>query len=206
MRFCRIHLHRMAVWHLDPLHYSPTCHLLGLSQWTLVFQNHGLWNLLLLCEFSSSKAYIIRMFKPYVQVLMRSSVSRNLSFKNVCWNLANCLLQADCIELPKFTTSGDLGCGFASIMSNIYIKGTMSFMSKLHRFGWSGCQGPQFVLFSSVGCALFGCSHDLDNILLEKLENVRTMYAVYELEALVLTGEYWGVLWWSFSHCILFTS
>lgn len=50
------------------------------------------------------------------------------------------------------------------------------------------------MLFSSVACALFGCSHDLDNILLEKLENVRTMYAVYELEALVLTGEYLGVL------------
>lgn len=81
MRFCRIHLHQMAVWHLDPLHYSPTCHLLGLSQWTLVFQNHGLWNLLLLCEFSSSKTYIIRMFKPYVQVLTRSSVSRYLSLK-----------------------------------------------------------------------------------------------------------------------------
>lgn len=33
------------------------------------------------------------------------------------------------------------------------------------------------------------CRHDLDNIVLEKLEDTRTMHAVYELEALVLTGE-----------------
>ncbi|KAG0591180.1 hypothetical protein KC19_1G156300 [Ceratodon purpureus] len=31
--------------------------------------------------------------------------------------------------------------------------------------------------------------HDLDNIVLEKLEDTRTMHAVYELEALVLTGH-----------------
>lgn len=31
-------------------------------------------------------------------------------------------------------------------------------------------------------------SHDLDNIVLEKLKNERTMSAVYELEALVATG------------------
>ncbi len=34
----------------------------------------------------------------------------------------------------------------------------------------------------------FFCRHDLDNIVLEKLGNAKTMYAVYELEALVLTG------------------
>lgn len=34
----------------------------------------------------------------------------------------------------------------------------------------------------------FSCRHDLDNIVLEKLGNAKTMYAVYELEALVLTG------------------
>jgi hypothetical protein len=33
------------------------------------------------------------------------------------------------------------------------------------------------------------CRHDLDNIVLEKLEDTSTMHAVYELEALVLTGE-----------------
>lgn len=33
------------------------------------------------------------------------------------------------------------------------------------------------------------CRHDLDNIVLEKLEDTRTMHAIYELEALVLTGE-----------------
>lgn len=33
------------------------------------------------------------------------------------------------------------------------------------------------------------CRHDLDNIVLEKLKDTRTMHAIYELEALVLTGE-----------------
>lgn len=32
------------------------------------------------------------------------------------------------------------------------------------------------------------CSHDLDNILLENLGDTRTLQAVFELEALVLTG------------------
>jgi UDP-glucose:glycoprotein glucosyltransferase len=32
------------------------------------------------------------------------------------------------------------------------------------------------------------CSHDLDNILLENLGDVRTLQAVFELEALLLTG------------------
>lgn len=34
------------------------------------------------------------------------------------------------------------------------------------------------------------CSHDLDNILLENLGETRTLQAVYELEALVLTGHF----------------
>ncbi|MCI08040.1 UDP-glucose:glycoprotein glucosyltransferase-like, partial [Trifolium medium] len=33
------------------------------------------------------------------------------------------------------------------------------------------------------------CSHDLDNILLENLGDTRTLQAVFELEALVLTGH-----------------
>lgn len=37
---------------------------------------------------------------------------------------------------------------------------------------------------------MFSCylSHDLDNILLENLGDTRTLQAVFELEALVLTG------------------
>lgn len=34
----------------------------------------------------------------------------------------------------------------------------------------------------------FICSHDLDNILLENLGDVRTLQAIFELEALLLTG------------------
>lgn len=38
---------------------------------------------------------------------------------------------------------------------------------------------------------VFMClSHDLDNILLENLGDTRTLQAVFELEALVLTGEF----------------
>lgn len=33
------------------------------------------------------------------------------------------------------------------------------------------------------------CSHDLDNILLENLGDTRTLQAIFELEALVLTGK-----------------
>ena len=33
-------------------------------------------------------------------------------------------------------------------------------------------------------------SHDVDNILLENLGDTRTLQAVFELEALVLTGEF----------------
>ena len=34
------------------------------------------------------------------------------------------------------------------------------------------------------------CSHDLDNIVLENLGDARTLVAVFELEALVLTGTF----------------
>ena len=37
-------------------------------------------------------------------------------------------------------------------------------------------------------CSLLFCSHDLDNILLENLGDVSTLQAVFELEALLLTG------------------
>ena len=40
-----------------------------------------------------------------------------------------------------------------------------------------------------TGFVVVPCRHDLDNIVLEKLEDARTLHAVYELEALVLTGE-----------------
>jgi hypothetical protein len=33
-------------------------------------------------------------------------------------------------------------------------------------------------------------SHDLDNIVLENLGEARTLQAVFELEAIVLTGEF----------------
>lgn len=36
---------------------------------------------------------------------------------------------------------------------------------------------------------IISCRHDLDNIVLEKLKDERTMSAVYELEALVVTGK-----------------
>lgn len=45
------------------------------------------------------------------------------------------------------------------------------------------------LLTSLIDFPVVTCRHDLDNIVLEKLGDIRTMHAVYELEALVLTGE-----------------
>lgn len=47
---------------------------------------------------------------------------------------------------------------------------------------------------TSPHCMFSMCSHDLDNILLENLGDVRTLQAVFELEALLLTGM---IIWWS---------
>jgi hypothetical protein len=44
------------------------------------------------------------------------------------------------------------------------------------------------LLYISLFWLFSMCSHDLDNILLENLGDVRTLQAVFELEALLLTG------------------
>ena len=48
------------------------------------------------------------------------------------------------------------------------------------------CNSPPNEIFLILCLGVF--SHDLDNILLENLGDARTLQAVFELEALVLTG------------------
>lgn len=45
-----------------------------------------------------------------------------------------------------------------------------------------------FLLFAYSTSTVICHSHDLDNILLENIGDTRTLQAVFELEALVLTG------------------
>lgn len=52
-----------------------------------------------------------------------------------------------------------------------------------------------FPMLLIPSCCVVYFSHDLDNILLENLGDVRTLQAVFELEALVLTGI-------NFRYCI----
>lgn len=49
--------------------------------------------------------------------------------------------------------------------------------------------GVVYLLHYVLICSVDYFSHDLDNILLENLGNARTLQAVFELEALVLTGK-----------------
>lgn len=73
-----------------------------------------------------------------------------------------------------YTAEGDLTPGPFALFSNMPPSRTLTMNLDV----------PEPWLVESV-VAL----HDLDNIVLEKLGNAKTMYAVYELEALVLTGH-----------------